>query len=455
MAQLGDAGETQAAEPPGRDRYVDFLRVLAIGMVVVGHWLVTSVIYHSGSFQAADVLGIIRWGQWVTLLFQVMPVFFFVGGYAAALSWSARRARGVSAANWLRGRTVRLLVPTAAYAAVALVGAEVCILLKAPPATLALAGWAIALQLWFLPVYLALTALTPALYAAHQRWGLVVPAVMAAVGIAIDFVVIYARITPLGWLNYVLIWGAVYQMGFAWQDGTLTRNRRILPALVVGGAALFAGLVLLGPFPPSLIGVTGERVNNTAPPSAALAAYAAAQIGLLVAVAPAMRRWLRHPRLWRAVSRSNKIVMTVYLWHMVPVLVAGTVLYLTGVMPQPGVGSAEWWELRPVWVAVLAVLLAGLLVLLNLLVRSLGRAREKPTIESGGTVAGTAVAQPLGSVFTVVLWVGVVLAGYALYRFAVSGFAPNGEFPIVPTLSYAAGLALVLLSGIRSRAERQ
>jgi len=444
---------------PVRDRYVDFLRVISIGMVVVGHWLVTSVIYQHGTFQAADVLSIIRWGQWVTLGFQVMPVFFFVGGYAAALSWSGRHARGVSATVWLRGRAIRLLIPTAGYAAIALVGAELAVVLKAPPATLALAGWAIALQLWFLPVYLALTGLTPVLYAAHRRWGLLVPGVMAATGIAVDFVVIYARITPLGWLNYVLIWGAIYQMGFCWQDGTLTRDRRILPALMAGGAALFAGLVVLGPFPPSLIGVAGERVNNTAPPSAALAAYAAAQLGLLVTVAPAISRWLRRPRVWQAVSRSNERVMTVYLWHMVPVLVGGTALYITGIMPQPGVGSVSWWGLRVVWVAVLGVLLAALLFLLNLLVRGLARARQKPSAVARTAVADTeaadtkraAPARPLSLGFAVVLWAGLVLAGFALYRFAVYGFAPNGAFPMIAALCYAIGLVFVLVSGVRPR----
>jgi hypothetical protein len=284
------------------------------------------------------------------------------------------------------------------------------------------------------------------LYAAHRRWGLLVPGVMAATGIAVDFVVIYARITPLGWLNYVLIWGAVYQMGFCWQDGTLTRDRRILPALMAGGAALFAGLVVLGPFPPSLIGVAGERVNNTAPPSAALAAYAAAQLGLLVMVAPAISRWLRRPRVWRVVSRSNERVMTVYLWHMVPVLMGGTVLYITGIMPQPGVGSASWWELRVVWVAVLGVLLAALLFLLNLLVRE----RQKPSTVADTTRA--APARPLSLGFAVVLWAGLVLAGFALYRFAVYGFAPNGTFPLLAALCYAIGLVFVLISGIRSRA---
>jgi hypothetical protein len=41
-----------------------------------------------------------------------------------------------------------------------------------PRAEVGEAAWLVALQLWFLPVYLLLAALTPALLAAHRRRGL-------------------------------------------------------------------------------------------------------------------------------------------------------------------------------------------------------------------------------------------------------------------------------------------
>ena len=40
-------------------------------------------------------------------------------------------------------------------------------------------GWAVAMHLWFVPVYLAVLTLTPVALAAHRRWGLLVPAVLA------------------------------------------------------------------------------------------------------------------------------------------------------------------------------------------------------------------------------------------------------------------------------------
>ena len=144
-------------------------------------------------------------------------------------------------------------------------------------------------------------------------------------------------------MNYLLVWGSMYQWGFAWQDGTLTRPRWRPYALAAAGAAALAGLVAWGPFPVDMIGA-GERVGNTTPPSVALLAYAAAETGLVLAAAPAVSRLLARPRWWRAVTRLNPAVMLVYLWHMVPVIIAAVAFYPTGVMPQPRIGSAGWWE---------------------------------------------------------------------------------------------------------------
>ncbi|MGH3229869.1 MAG: hypothetical protein ACRDOA_15070 [Streptosporangiaceae bacterium] len=89
-------------------------------------------------------------------------------------------------------------------------------------AELAEAGWLVALQLWFLPVYLLLIALTPVMLAAHRRWGLMVPAVMAAAAGLVDVGVVGPHLHVIGYVNYLFVWGSIHQWGFAWQDRTLT-----------------------------------------------------------------------------------------------------------------------------------------------------------------------------------------------------------------------------------------
>ena len=82
------AREMAERTPPERNRYVDFLRALSIGAVIIGHWLIAAPFYEGGKPQLGHMLSISPWTQWLTWGFQVMPVFFMVGGYSNAASWT-------------------------------------------------------------------------------------------------------------------------------------------------------------------------------------------------------------------------------------------------------------------------------------------------------------------------------------------------------------------------------
>ncbi|GGN80206.1 hypothetical protein GCM10011579_065530 [Streptomyces albiflavescens] len=246
-----------------------------------------------------------------------------------------------------------------------LLAVGICTAVGADPDTLALVGWAMAMQFWFLPVYLLLSALTPLLHAVHRRWGLLVPVAMGAAAVAADALVAIVHAPYAGLLNYVLVWGVAYQLGFCWRDGLLTRRRLVAAVLAVGGGLAFAALVALGPFPVSLLLVTGQTPSNTNPPSAAMLAWAVAQVGLCLLAAPAVRRLLQHERVWRVVRPVGGASMTLYLWHMLPVLVVAAAFYLTGLAPEPLFGSAAWWGLRVPWLLVLGVVLAGVVPVLR------------------------------------------------------------------------------------------
>ena len=418
----------------GRYRYADLLRAAAIGGVAVGHWLLISITYRGGQLSGVDDIGYISWAGWITLVFQVMPVFFLVGGYVHAISWTRHRDRGEHWTGWVRGRATGLLWPAMVYVTVMVLAVAVARMAGAHPAELAQGGWLVALQLWFLPVYLLLIALTPVMLAAHRRWGLAVPAVMAAGAAAVDLAVVGFHVPVIGYVNYLLVWGSMYQWGFCWQDGTLTRPRWRPYALAAAGAAALAGLVAWSPFPVDMIGAPGERVGNTSPPSIALLAYAAAQAGLVLAAAPAVSRLLARPRWWRPVSRLTPAIMLVYLWHMVPVVIVAVAFYPARILPQPPIGSAQWWELRPAWEALLAVVLIPLIAGLQWVHRPLLRAL--PT--------GFGQARPWSPA---VLLAGLAAVGFGLAKLAVAGFAPDGRLPLLVLGACACGLLLTLLSG--------
>jgi Acyltransferase family len=115
LAHHGDAARPKLAVFGGggargaeRVRYLDLLRPVAIGSVVYGHWLLIGLTYSRGRFSDLDTLDYVAWGRWLTWAFQVMPVFFLVGGYANALSWTAHHTQGERWNWWIQRRAMRL-----------------------------------------------------------------------------------------------------------------------------------------------------------------------------------------------------------------------------------------------------------------------------------------------------------------------------------------------------------
>ncbi|WP_163567992.1 hypothetical protein [Fodinicola feengrottensis] len=93
------AAALAAATGNDRDRYVDFLRVFSIGAVVIGHWFMALLLAHNGVAIAKTLPA-----QLVTWLWQVMPLFFFVGGFSHAVTLRSMRRRGGTTADFSFGR---------------------------------------------------------------------------------------------------------------------------------------------------------------------------------------------------------------------------------------------------------------------------------------------------------------------------------------------------------------
>jgi hypothetical protein len=233
-------------------------------------------------------------------------------------------------------------------------------------------------------------------------------------------------------LNYLLCWGALYQLGIAWHDGALAGRKPVL--LAVGSAVALALLILLGPYPVSMIGVPGQTVQNTDPPSTAMLAFACTQAGLVIALAPALNRALRAGFVQRMLTRANGNVMALYLWHMIPVVIVAIVGYPAGLLPQPIEGTAEWWLARLEWVVILSLVTAVEMVLL-----SWGRNFFAAPLAMIGTPLTERWAEP-------VMLAGTAMAAYGLAFIAAEGFAPSGHFPWLTGLIFAAGVLLVASS---------
>ncbi len=422
----------QDTAQPARNLAVDFYRVSGVVLIVLGHWLAGSVTYHDGHFGRENPLVDLPWTQWLTWIFQAVPVFFLAAGYAGAVSWTHRCGTdGFSREVWLRHRLARVLGPTAVYVALVSVMVLAVSAFGVSGSVLEYAGWAVAMHLWFLAVYLVVVSLTPIAIAAQRRWGLLVPAALA-VGVAVlDAATIVGHVPYVGWLNYFLCWGVLYQLGIAWYCGLLAGVRAVV--LAFGSGVALALSISLGGYPVSMIGVPGQAVQNTTPPTVAMLAFACAQAGLVVTLAPTVNRVLRADFLKRVLSVANNNVMALYLWHMIPVVIVAIVAYPAGLLAQPPEGTGAWWLVRLEWVVVLGVVTAFEMVLLWW---------QRRFFAAPLPMFGVPVTDRWGEV---VMLAGAAMAATGLHFCAYTGFAPDGHFPWVTAGIFAAGVFLVAL----------
>jgi hypothetical protein len=398
MGIWSQAAEIASATPAGRNRYVDFLRAISILFVITGHWLITTAQWDaaSESLQPVRTLETVPWTAWLTWLFQVMPIFFIVGGYSNAVSLEGARAKHLDYANWLAGRLHRLLTPLLLLVVVWAGMAFAMHLAGADEDKIRFVSRSALVPTWFLAIYTMIVLLAPASYALWRRWGFASLAAYILLAVIVDFAFLRMELEFLGWSNYFWVWLAMHHLGFAWRDGR-TGGPPSLLLLAALSFGCFAALIIIGPYPIAMAGSPGETISNTLPPKVTLIALGISQFGLLLALeAPAQRMLERH-KTWTCTVIVNTMIMTLYLWHMTVLLLVLAMAWLAGGLGIEMVpGSTQWWWTRPVWLGILALLLIPFALVLSPLER-IGRPAGAPTPSAfrlllGATLAGLGIS---------------------------------------------------------------
>lgn len=348
------AAQIDQLTPLSRNRYADLLRLASIVVVVLGHWTFAVVVRREGELVAGSLLSFVPESQWLTWVFQVMPLFFFVGGYANAAAWASASHRGVGWADWVRRRARRLTRPVLPLVALWVPLAAVLGLFGVPGELLQLGSQAAFVPAWFLATYLLVVALVPVTMALHHRFGVRVLVGLAGAALVVD--VLHLSGVPLvGWINFLFVWGLIHQVGYLWYEQRLPTVPWKALLLTVAGIGVMAALVGGFGYPVSMVGVEGAERSNNTPPSVALIALAVAQVGLVSALRAPVERWLQRPAVWAKVVVGGSVIMTVYLWHMTALVALVALTHPFGLWPVTSRVDGLWWALRPLWLALLAL----------------------------------------------------------------------------------------------------
>lgn len=336
-----------------RDPFVDFVRAASLVVVVLWHWVFTVVLWQSDGPHASNPIGFTSGLYLATWLLQVMPLFFWVGGWAhtVALSRFVAESRG-SVWRFTIQRIGSLGRPAVALAlAWWVVGALVTAAFDVE-----WTGRAVLLilsPLWFLAIYGLLVAMLPLTTWLHRRFDVLVLVWGAGLAALVDVGRFRYGWDALGWLNMVLVWGLCHQLGFFY-DRLVRASRQLAWSMAFGGLFTLSALVFSGLYPGSMVGVPGDRLSNMAPPTLCIAALLVLQVGVALLVRPWVLGRLRTRSSWqRANVTMSRVSLPLYLFHSTGLAIWVTVVYRTvgfnrafGMVPSVDL-DAVWWLSRP------------------------------------------------------------------------------------------------------------
>ncbi len=374
-----------APKKPGRDRYLDLLRSIALVRVVVYH--------------------LFGWA-WLTVLFPSMGVMFALAGSLMARSLN-RPAWGV-----IRGRVRRLLPPLWAFSALVLAlmfaggwnptkdpdhGGSWALLdlvnyivpIGAPPFPWHIGSqsglledtWAVqaAGPLWYLRAYLWFVVASPLLLWAFRRapW----PTLLAPLGLTA--VVGTGLVTIPGETGNAVtdfaVYGSCWVLGFAHHDGFLAKIPRYVS---VSCSSLLMAFGLW--WASGHLGPDGWDLNDI---PLAQATWSFGFVVILLQYSPSWQELPGRLAKWdKLVTLSNNRAVTIYLWHNLLIMATVPILDHLYELPfmQSERGTAALDSTYMIWMFFLVWPLIGLMVMAVGWVEDLA-AKRRPRLWPNGT----------------------------------------------------------------------
>jgi hypothetical protein len=342
-------GEPPVHTPVGqRDRFIDFIRAFSLLVVVAWHWVFTIIIWEKDGPHASNPIGFTRGLFVATWLFQVMPLFFFVGGYAHSESWEAAEEKGRfrTSVGFAWNRAGQLARPAMALAfGWWLIGSVIVALWDVDGM-----GRSVKLilsPLWFIIVYLLLILLFPLTHWLHERFGGLVLVFGVGIAAVVDTARFSHHVAWAGWINMIVVWATCHQLGYFW-EALVAAGRRAAWGLMWSGLFLLTALVGSGLYPGSMVGVPGEKFSNMAPPTICILALLLFQAGVALLIRPWVLHQLETSQRWSTFSDViNRFSLPLFLFHSTGMALwaaFGHFVLHNEPVTHP---TLKWWLTRP------------------------------------------------------------------------------------------------------------
>jgi len=337
------SAKAAAQTPPDRDRIIDSARGISLVIVVAGHAIMGVVGWQYGVPRVGNLLAAYPWTQALTWVFQIVPLFFFAGGAANAISWDKQLDRSGTYAEWMWMRAQRFLRPIWSY--LIIMGIVAAIVTILAPTRVAAPLMLLTTQLlWFLGSYILVTAMTPLFKPTTPLQGVIrTLSLLVACGL-IDVLRFFQGFpNAVGLANFVLVWMVPGYLGSLWARGTFKKSSRtFLISVLVLNLAINGLLIGFGPWPISLVGMPGDPISNMAPPTVVLAIHCVNWVVLVALLKKPLTKLLARDNVWQRITWVNFAAMTLYLWHLPMLVLLITISHFFGMDRPTRIGASGY-----------------------------------------------------------------------------------------------------------------
>lgn len=321
-----------------RDPLIDLLRAGSLLVVVVWHWVFTTIRWTGSGPRVGNPVAVTP-GMWLATWFlQIMPAFFMIGGFLHSTNRLPARAFWSKRLRRLVLPVLPLLVPAAV----------VSFLLWSTGRNDLLGGVLLVVSpMWFLATYVVCVLFAPLAQRLHRAMGsaAVFAGVLAVASVDLLRIGLGHGGVVTGALAFTTVWLTVHQLGYS-MGAVLGGGRRRAARLAIAGYGMLGVAAALLPYPAAMVGLDGHELSNMGPPTVMVVFLAIGQLGLIGVLSRPLRSFADgHKRLLTTMGDWS---MTVYAWHLVAYAAFWAVLVHRGftVDHQP---DLNWWTQRPLW----------------------------------------------------------------------------------------------------------
>ncbi len=306
-----------------RERYIDLLKVVSIFAVVYSTTLFLSlessgseVLIHNSS--SSDInMSIASW------YLNGLVVFFFCNGFSNSIAWYSNIGRDGSVWEFLANRINSILGPMIMLIIFGTIMIHYSITNKLIPEYLVTANdnlhpitefllW----PLWLVSIYLVVLMFSPVTAYFHKKNSLLFMLTLFSAFVFIDLFTFTQNTDYIKYINYLIFWLFIHQIGYFYADGTLQDIK--LPFYFILSTVSYLILYLITSGNQVIASVSNFRlslITNEDPPTILMLLSGLGLLSLVLIFRNPLEKVMNNQSVWYVISFLNSHLYTIFLWH--------------------------------------------------------------------------------------------------------------------------------------------